>query len=249
MIAIDSVSVMFAGGVHAVKKVSLEVGDGEAWALVGESGCGKTTLLRTVAGLVEDWRGDITIDGIARRDLPHRRSARLMQMVFQDPFGSLHPRRTVAESLAEPLIIQGMDDREARIARALDEVGLDVSLRFRYPHQISGGQRQRVAIARALIVDPRFLLLDEPTSALDVSTQDEILSLLDGLRRERGLGFILVSHDLGVVARLCDHIAVMRDGALIETASRAALRSGRDLAPYTQALRAASQGGKMARLV
>jgi len=242
MIRIDTVSVTFAGAVRAVREVSLSVGDGEAWALVGESGCGKTTLLRTLAGLIGDWRGEIEIDGVGRRELRHHRAARLMQMVFQDPYGALHPRRTVAETLAEPLAIHRIGDRQGRIARALDEVGLDAALRFRYPHQISGGQRQRVAIARALIMDPKFLLLDEPTSALDVSTQDEILTLLTRLRADRGLGFILVSHDLGVVTGLCDHIAVMRDGTMIETVSRDALRSGHGLSAYTRALRMASRG-------
>ena len=242
MISLDTVSVTFAGAVRAVREVSLTMADGETWALVGESGCGKTTLLRTLAGLIDEWRGDIEIDGIGRRELRHYRAARLMQMVFQDPYGSLHPRRTVAETLAEPLAIHRIGDRQGRIARALDEVGLEAALRFRYPHQISGGQRQRVAIARALIMDPKFLLLDEPTSALDVSTQDEILTLLTRLRGDRGLGFILVSHDLGVVTRLCDHIAVMRDGAMIETVSRDALRSGQGLSPYTRELRQASRG-------
>jgi peptide/nickel transport system ATP-binding protein len=242
VIRIDTVSVTFAGAVRAVREVSLSVGDGEAWALVGESGCGKTTLLRTLAGLIGDWRGEIEIDGVGRRELRHHRAARLMQMVFQDPYGALHPRRTVAETLAEPLAIHRIGDRQGRIARALDEVGLDAALRFRYPHQISGGQRQRVAIARALIMDPKFLLLDEPTSALDVSTQDEILTLLTRLRADRGLGFILVSHDLGVVTGLCDHIAVMRDGTMIETVSRDALRSGHGLSAYTRALRMASRG-------
>ena len=242
MISLDAVSVTFAGAVRAVREVSLAVGDGEAWALVGESGCGKTTLLRTLAGLIGEWRGDIEIDGIGRRQLRHHRAARLMQMVFQDPYGSLHPRRTVAETLAEPLAIHRIGDRQSRIARALDEVGLETALRFRYPHQISGGQRQRVAIARALIMDPKFLLLDEPTSALDVSTQDEILTLLTRLRADRGLGFILVSHDLGMVTRLCDRIAVMRDGAMVETVSRDALRSGQGLSAYTRELRMASRG-------
>lgn len=243
MIDIDKLSVTYAGGaVRAVRDVSLHLGSGEAWALVGESGCGKTTILRAVAGLISDWRGAIAIDGIGRRALSYRQTAQLMQMVFQDPYGSLHPRRTVEETLAEPLAIHSITDIQGKVARALDEVGLDAALRYRYPHQISGGQRQRVAIARALILDPKFLLLDEPTSALDISTQDEILDLLVRLRADRGLGFVLVSHDLGVVTRLCDQIAVMRDGAVIEVIGREALRAGNGLSSYTHALRMASRG-------
>jgi len=246
MIKINNLSVTYSRGgrsVVAVRNVSLSIGAGEAWALVGESGCGKTTVLRAVAGLIGGWQGHIMIDGHDRRKLGSRAAARLVQMVFQDPYGSLHPRQTVADALAEPLRVHRITGHETRIARALDQVGLDAALRFRFPHQLSGGQRQRVAIARALMLEPRALLLDEPTSALDVSTQAEILTLLAGLRAEHGLTLLLVSHDLAVTAKLCDDIAVMRAGYLVETVSTEALRLGEGLDAYTQALVEASSGG------
>jgi len=247
MIEIENLSVTYSRGgqsVAAVRDVSLSIGAGEAWALVGESGCGKTTILRAVAGLIGGWHGRITIDGHDRRALKPRDAARIVQMVFQDPYGSLHPRQTVADALAEPLRVHRIADHEARIARALDQVGLDASLRFRFPHQLSGGQRQRVAIARALMLEPRALLLDEPTSALDVSTQAEILTLLARLRADHGLTMLLVSHDLAVTTRLCDQIAVMRAGSVIESVSTEMIQGGDGLDGYTQALVEASRGGK-----
>ncbi len=159
----------------------------------------------------------------ANRTRPQRR---LVQMVFQDPYGSLHPNQTVDQALASPLRVQGLDGGEARIAAALREVGLGTEHRFRFPHQLSGGQRQRVAIARALIVAPRILLLDEPTSALDVSVQAEILNLLTRLRREHGLTMLMVSHDLAVIAHLCEHVGVMQHGRLVEQTTADALAAG-----------------------
>ena len=158
---------------------------------------------------------------------PGRRAdlARQVQMVFQDPYGSLHPRRTVDDTLAEPLAIHGIKGRDARVLAMLDAVGLPRRFRFRLPHQLSGGQRQRVAIARALMLEPRVLLLDEPTSALDVSVQAEILNLLKGLRAEKGLTFLLVTHDLPVVSFLCDRLAVLRAGRVEEAAAVATLRA------------------------
>src|SRR5262249_15204981 len=149
-----------------------------------------------------NWSGDLLIEG--ERQKPRRTPAfhRLVQMVFQDPYGSLHPRQTVDRALAEPLAIHGVGDIDRRIKMVLEDVGLDASFRYRYPHQLSGGQRQRVAIGRALILEPRLLLLDEPTSALDVSVQAEILNLLMRLRRDRGLTYVLVSHNLAVVAHM-----------------------------------------------
>jgi peptide/nickel transport system ATP-binding protein len=163
-------------------------------------------------------------------------------MVFQDPYASLHPRRTIDDVLAEPLAIHRFKDREPRILRALEDVGLGRGFRFRYPHQLSGGQRQRVAIARALILEPQVLLLDEPTSALDASIQAEVLNLLDRLRAERGLTYILVSHDLAVVAHMCERLLVMQHGVEVETLSRERLRARASEAPYTQALLRASRG-------
>ena len=141
--------------------------------------------------------------------------ARRVQMVFQDPYGSLHPRHTVRDALAEPLHVQRQDRVDERIDEALEQVGLPLQFRHRYPHQISGGQRQRVAIARALILRPPLLLLDEPTSALDVSVQAEVLNLLAELRQRHGLTYLLVSHDLAVVVHLCEHLAVMRQGRIV----------------------------------
>ena len=159
-------------------------------------------------------------------------------MVFQDPYGSLHPRQTIDRQLAEPLIVHGIGEIDARIPRALDEVALPANLRFRYPHQLSGGQRQRVAIARALIAGPDALLLDEPTSALDVSVQAEVLNLLADLQSARGLTYILVSHNLAVVAHLCPVIGVMLAGELVETIGVDDLRAGRIAHPHTASLRA-----------
>ncbi|MDX1401375.1 MAG: ATP-binding cassette domain-containing protein, partial [Kiloniellales bacterium] len=166
MIAIQDLSITFGTGsnsVEAVKSVSLKVCEGESFGLVGESGSGKSTILRALAGLLPSWNGQIEIAGESIGKKRSKSFHKNMQMVFQDPYGSLHPRHTVNDILREPLAIHAMDNREERILRALEEVGLSTELRFRYPHQISGGQRQRVAIARALILEPKILLLDEPT--------------------------------------------------------------------------------------
>ena len=167
---------------------------------------------------------------------------RLVQMVFQDPYGSLHPRHTVDKILAEPLAIHGIKDEQARIEQALDEVGMGQGFRFRYPHQLSGGQRQRIAVARALILEPQILLLDEPTSALDASVQAELLNLLEGLRTRRGLTFIMVSHDLAVVTHLCQRLMVMQRGQTVELLSSVDLTANRVKDPYTQKLMQASGG-------
>ena len=163
-------------------------------------------------------------------------------MVFQDPYASLHPRHTVDRVLSEPLAIHGFDDAEARIERALNDVGLGRGFRFRYPHQLSGGQRQRVAIARALILEPKVLLLDEPTSALDASIQAEVLNLLDRIRAERGLTYILVSHDLAVVAHMCERLMVMQQGLAVEELTRAELQARQAGQTYTRDLLTASEG-------
>ena len=158
-------------------------------------------------------------------------------MVFQDPYGSLHPRQTVDRALSEPLIVHGIGDRDARIAQALADVALPATARFRFPHQLSGGQRQRVAIARALMSEPSVLLLDEPTSALDVSVQAEILNLLRDLQQRRRLTVILVSHNLAVTAHMCPTIAVMQAGQIVETVSADDLRAGRVHNAHTAELR------------
>ncbi|MBT9369135.1 ABC transporter ATP-binding protein [Rhizobium sp. CSW-27] len=227
----------------ALNGVSLSVAEGESFGLVGESGSGKSTLLRAVAGLNVFESGTLTVSG--KRYEGHRRDRdfyRTVQMVFQDPYGSLHPRQTVDRLLLEPLAIHGFTDVDARIARALDEVGLGSGFRFRYSHQLSGGQRQRIAIARALILEPKILLLDEPTSALDASIQAEILNLLEQARKERGLTFVMVSHDLGVVSHMCDRLAVMRKGEMVETVSVEALEKRAFSQDYTRQLLVASEG-------
>ncbi len=224
------------GGTPIVHGVGFAVPPGGAFGLVGESGSGKSTVLRALAGLNPEWTGRIEIDGavVARRR--DRAFLRRVQMVFQDPYGSLHPRQTVDRALSEPLAVHGLGERDARIARALDEVALPRTVRFRYPHQLSGGQRQRVAIARALMTAPAVLLLDEPTSALDVSVQAEVLNLLSALQRDRGLTTVLVSHNLAVVAHLCPVIGVMQAGRLVETLPAQALRRGQAAHPHARAL-------------
>jgi len=229
--------------VQAVRDVSLDVAPGEVFGLVGESGCGKSTVLRVLAGLVREWSGTITIAGASQGRRRDKAFARTAQMVFQDPYGSLHPRHTVDRALSEPLRIhRRTDDLDDRVLASLDAVGLHRSFRFRYPHQLSGGQRQRVAIARALILEPSVLLLDEPTSALDVSVQAEILNLLRRLRSERDLTMILVSHDLAVVGHMADRLAVMRDGAIVEEMTVDRLARGEAGHAYTHQLLRAAQG-------
>jgi peptide/nickel transport system ATP-binding protein len=241
LIDITDLHVRF-GPVHAVRGVSLQVEAGESYGIVGESGSGKSTVLRAICGLAPTSAGRILLDGQVLATPRRPAFYRLAQMVFQDPYASLHPRHTVDRVLAEPLAIHGFADAEARIERALIEVGLGHGFRFRYPHQLSGGQRQRVAIARALIVEPQVILLDEPTSALDASIQAEVLNLLDRLRTERGLTYVLVSHDLGVVAHMCERLTVMQHGLIVETLTRADLQARNAAKPYTQALLAASEG-------
>ena len=227
----------------AVQGATFTVATGESFGLVGESGSGKSTILRAITGLIDTWSGRIEVAGHPltgrRRD---RAFHKTVQMVFQDPYASLHPRHSVDRVLSETLRLQGMGDIDARIQRLLDDVGLGAGFRFRYPHQLSGGQRQRVAIARALAAEPRLLLLDEPTSALDVSVQAEILNLLSDLRRTRGLTYVMVSHDLAVVGHMCDRLAVMRGGRIQEIMTVADLRAGRAAEAYTSDLIAASAG-------
>ncbi|MBC6416291.1 MAG: ABC transporter ATP-binding protein [Rhodospirillales bacterium] len=244
-LAVEALSVVFGRGrrrVEAVRSVSFGVEARGSYGLVGESGSGKSTVLRAVCGLAPVSAGRIAIDG---RPLEGRRSAgfpRLVQMVFQDPYASLHPRHTVDRTLSEPLAIHGLDDRRRRVERALADVGLDLSFRFRFPHQLSGGQRQRVAVARALILEPEILLLDEPTSALDASVQAEVLNLLVRLRRERNLTFVMVSHDLAVVNHMCERLLVMQQGQGVEELDRRALGDRRVEADYTRSLLKASEG-------
>ncbi|MDQ0629042.1 ABC transporter ATP-binding protein [Pantoea agglomerans] len=221
--------------------VSLQVKQGEIFGLVGESGSGKTTVLKCLAGLFNHWQGELTIDGQPLAHRIDRARCRQVQMVFQDPYGSLHPRHTLGDILEEPLQIQGIGQRQQRVVAMLDKVGLNRAWQTRYPHQLSGGQRQRVAIARALILEPRVLLLDEPTSALDVSVQAEILNLLSDLQQQENLTYLMVTHDLGVVAHLCHRVAVMQQGKVLETLDVRTLVADRAAMPYTRMLVEASR--------
>lgn len=240
-IHLDGLSVSY-GPTKVVHDVSFSVAEGESFALVGESGSGKSTILKAISGLAPDWTGTLSVLGKPRGHAPDVTFAETCQMVFQDPYGSLHPRKTVDSCLAEPLAIHGIGGRDARVREMLAAVGLDQRFRFRFPHQLSGGQRQRVAIARALMLEPKVLLLDEPTSALDVSVQAEILNLLKTLRRQNGLTYLMVTHNLPVVSFLCDRLAVMRHGRIVEIADVADLKNGRLAAPYSRELFAASGG-------
>ena len=245
MITVENLKVTFKSAgrpFRAVDDVSFAIEKGETFGIVGESGSGKSTILKAVAGLIPFEAEKLELSGHVVGQRRSREQRRLLQYVFQDPYGSLHPRQTVDDALREPLVIQGLPDVDATINRALSDVGLEPKHRFRYPHQLSGGQRQRVAIARALILHPPILLLDEPTSALDVSVQAEILNLLASLRKARGTTSILVSHDLAVVAHLCERVAVMRGGKLVEILSTPALREGKAEKPYTRQLVATSKG-------
>ncbi|SEN26218.1 peptide/nickel transport system ATP-binding protein [Paracoccus alcaliphilus] len=246
MLTVENLNVWFGqepDRVDAVKSATFRVAQGESFGLVGESGSGKSTILRAIAGLIDTWSGRIEVAGqtvaARRRD---RAFYKTVQMVFQDPYASLHPRHSVDAVLSETLRLQGMGDIDRRITRLLDDVGLGRGFRFRYPHQLSGGQRQRVAIARALAAEPRLLLLDEPTSALDVSVQAEILNLLADLRAEHGLTYVMVSHDLAVVGHMCDRLAVMQAGRIVEIMEVEALRRGTGQDDYTRHLIAASTG-------
>jgi len=227
---------------RAVDDVSFHVDEGESFGLVGESGSGKSTVLRAISGLNRNWSGDIEVAGTRLGRKIAKSYHKLVQMVFQDPYGSLHPRHTVDRILGEPIAIHSLGNAEERTLRVLDEVGLGPEFRFRFPHQLSGGQRQRVAIARALILEPRVLLLDEPTSALDVSIQAEVLNLLSRLRREHDLTYILVSHNLAVVSHMCGRLAVMNRGNVVEELRAERLKDGTPEHPYTRQLLTASLG-------
>lgn len=208
-----------AGRRTVLYPTNLQIHAGETLAIVGASGCGKTTLARCLTRLIEADSGEIKLNGtVMGPGDPHLRQA--VQMVFQDPFGSLNPRWSIRAILREPMQIAGhltADQQRQAVDRALQQVGLDPAMADRYPHQFSGGQRQRIAIARALILNPKLIVADEPVSALDVSVQARILDLLAGLQAELGLSVLLISHDIAVVERLADRIAVMEDGRIVET--------------------------------
>ncbi len=212
----------------AVSAASFAVDAGETFSLIGASGCGKSTILRVLAGLQRDWRGRVELfDKAITPGLRFQGELRRnVQMVFQDPYASLHPNHTLWRTLAEPLKIHAIGEIAQRVSTALQEVGLPADAARRYPHQLSGGQRQRVAIARALLLRPKILLLDEPTSALDMSVQAEILNLLNRLKQEHGMTYLLVSHDADVIAHMSDRAAFMAEGVIQRFFDREALANG-----------------------
>jgi oligopeptide/dipeptide ABC transporter ATP-binding protein len=227
--------------VRAVDGVSFVLEPGRTLGLVGESGCGKSTLGRAILRLHEPTSGSVKLDGEelttmdAASMLARRRD---MQIIFQDPFASLSPRRTVAQSIREPLDVHGIgkaEDRRQRVEELLGVVGLRPQVMNRYPHEFSGGQRQRIGIARALALNPRFIVADEPVSALDVSVQSQVLNLIARLQREHGIAFLFISHDLAVIQHVSDDVGVMYLGKLVEVASAADIYA-KPLHPYTQAL-------------
>ncbi|SDK14797.1 ABC transporter ATP-binding protein [Sediminibacillus albus] len=226
----------------AVNDVSFEVYHGETFGLVGESGCGKSTIGRTIMGLYNQTGGEVVFNGKNVHELSERDKFdfhRSMQMIFQDPYASLNPRSTVKEIISEPMEIHGLypnkQERLDRVYQLLEEVGLSRDHANRYPHEFSGGQRQRIGIARALALDPEFIIADEPISALDVSVQAQVVNLLRKLQKEKGLTYLFIAHDLSMVKHISDRIGVMYLGNMVE------LTNGKDLYkkplhPYTQAL-------------
>ncbi|UYQ72533.1 ATP-binding cassette domain-containing protein [Pelagibacterium flavum] len=231
--------------VHAVDDVSFDIARGEVVGLVGESGSGKTTIGRTIMRLTDPTEGEIVYEGTDIASLPEREMMafrRKIQMVFQDPFASLNPRRKVGELIAEGMEIHGIgtrNERQAEVVRLLDLVGLPADAAQRFPHEFSGGQRQRIGIARALAVSPGFIVADEPVSALDVSVQAQVLNLLQDLKDQLGLTILFIAHDLAVVEHFCDRVIVMYLGRVMEIAPRDRLYAS-PKHPYTEALLSAA---------
>lgn len=248
LLAVDELHVKFptdAGMVHALSGVSLELRAGETLAVVGESGCGKSTLARTIVGIERAEKGSVQFAGqiVPDRGPARRALSSELQMIFQDPAASLNPRLTINAALIEPLLLHNKvrigrahrEEREQGVTELMNQVGIDPSLRERYPHELSGGQRQRVSIARALAVGPKALILDEAVSALDVSIQAQILNLLVELQDKLGLAYLFITHDLAVVRHLAHRVMVMYLGQVVEVAERSTLFE-EPRHPYTRAL-------------
>ncbi|WP_078708725.1 ABC transporter ATP-binding protein [Consotaella salsifontis] len=244
MIEVRDLDVVFDRGSpqenHVVRSVSFQAAKGETLGIVGESGCGKSTVLRCIAGLESHWSGEIHLAGRLVGKERSRDELKSAQMVFQDPYGSLHPRHRIGMALAEPHRAMGIGEGWNAVAGALTQVGLPADFANRFPHELSGGQRQRVAIARALMLSPPILLLDEPTSALDVSVQAEVLNLMCDLRDERTLTLLLVSHDLAVIGHMCDRVLVMKEGVFVDELTKDDIRFGRTHHEYSATLFEAS---------
>ncbi len=227
--------------VKAVDGVSFHIYEGETLGLVGESGCGKSTTGRTILHLYEATEGSVTFEGrelTTMRGEELRKMRREMQMIFQDPYASLNPRMSVGRIVAEPLVVHGIGtkrERDERVAELLELVGLNPYFVRRYPHEFSGGQRQRIGLARALALNPQFIVADEPISALDVSIQAQVVNLMQKLQEDLGLTYLFIAHDLSMVRHLCDRVAVMYLGKIVEIAESEELCTN-PLHPYTQAL-------------
>lgn len=227
--------------VRAVDGVDLQVMRGETLGIVGESGCGKTTLGRVLLGLIPITEGSVHYDGVDIRNMSNKDLRRRLQIVFQDPGGSMNPRMSVRSIVGEPLQVNGLSEGAEltqRVAELLDSVGLKREHMNRFPHEFSGGQKQRIALARSLSLDPEFILLDEPTSALDVSVQAQVLNLLEQIQEKHGLTFVFITHALNVVNHICDRVAVMYLGKIVEIAQTQDLFS-KPAHPYTHALMSA----------
>ncbi|MCL2898412.1 ABC transporter ATP-binding protein [Brenneria tiliae] len=232
-LSLNQISIDY-GTVKPVCDAYLELEAGGSLGIVGESGCGKSSLLKAIAGIENNWTGTMLAFGKPIKRRRNLADARTIQMIFQDPLASLNPCHTVDDILREPLVIHKLGDQNKRVIDALDSVALPRSIRYRFPGQLSGGQRQRVGIARALQIKPKILLLDEPTSALDVSVQAEVLNLLADMRKEMGLSYLVVSHDIAVVAQLCEQVTVMYNGVFVETLHRSQLQSGEAKHSYSR---------------